>query len=93
MKLGKAWDETSREGRCWVDMPACAAVYLIHILMRAETFNVLFLSKRLDSDIEVNGACAMHHPSRHVSFQAFPDFKNAHNYVQRGRPENQGYIQ
>ena len=40
LKLGKAWDETSREGRCWVDMPACAAVYLIHILTRSETFNV-----------------------------------------------------
>ena len=43
VKLGKAWDETSREGRRWVDALARAAVGLIHklyILARAETFDV-----------------------------------------------------
>ena len=33
------------------------------------------------------------HPSRDISSQAFPDFKNAHNYAQRGRPGNRGYGQ
>ena len=44
MKLGKAWDETSREGRRWVDALARAAVGLTHklyILARAETFDVV----------------------------------------------------
>ena len=39
MKLGKAWDEASREGRRWVDALARATVGLIHklyILARAE---------------------------------------------------------
>ena len=43
LKLGKAWDETSREGRRWVDALARAAVSLTHklyILARAETFDV-----------------------------------------------------
>ena len=43
LKLGKAWDETSREGRRWVDALARAAVGLNHklyILARAETFDV-----------------------------------------------------
>ena len=43
LKLGKAWDETSREGRRWVDALARTAVGLIHklyILARAETFNI-----------------------------------------------------
>ena len=43
LKLGKAWDETSREGRRWVDVLARAAVGLIHklyILARAKTFDV-----------------------------------------------------
>ena len=41
LKLGKAWDEASREGRRWVDALAHAAVGLIHklyILARAETY-------------------------------------------------------
>ena len=43
MKLGKAWDETSREGRRWEDALARAAIGLIHklyILARAETFDI-----------------------------------------------------
>ena len=44
-EIGKAWDETSREGtgRRWVDALARAAVGLIHklyILARAEPFDV-----------------------------------------------------
>ena len=38
--------------------------------------------KRKASYFEVNAACAMCHPSRDVSSQAFPDFKKAHNYAQ-----------
>ena len=42
-EMGKAWDETSREGRRWVDTLVRAAVGLNHklyILARAKTFNV-----------------------------------------------------
>ena len=34
--MGKAWDETSGEDRCWVDALACATVDLNHILYTRE---------------------------------------------------------
>ena len=43
MKLWKAWDETSREGRRWVDVLVHAAVnhnHKFYILLRTETFDV-----------------------------------------------------
>ena len=55
-------------------------MYVIYI------FSLTLFARSLGSDFEVNSARATRHLSRDVSSQAFTDFKNAHNYAQRGRP-------
>ena len=64
-------------------------VYICYALQWPESGSIL-KREALGSDFEVNGALATNHPSHDVPSQAFPDFKNAHNYAQWGKPGNQG---
>ena len=55
----------------------CTTVKHLCISLGSQAFPVARNCARLGSDFVVNGARATRHPSRDVSSQAFPDFKNA----------------